>query len=393
MSTKTWRFEPVDTWFFRESRPHAPVGGSELGSLFPPPARTLAGAMRTLMGERVQADWVEFKSNSTYTVNGIQLREEIGFGNDLGKLKLSGPWLMQGSGRLYPAPAFLLGKKVGKQWEFFTRLKIGEVVHCDLGRVRLPVLDAGKEGFKLLEGAWLTRAGLEKVLAGGVPGAGDVVTKEKLFDEEPRLGIARNNEQRTVKQEMLYQTRHIRPNRGVDLAVEVEAEGIDPRLHPKSDLIRLGGEGRLAAVKVMEPTAQLPATPSPNSKTKGLILTLLTHADLGPHWYPPGFQALEQDGVIVWRGTFNGVTLTIHAAALGKAHREGGWDLVAHQPRAVKSLILAGSAWYCTVEEQLDSAIQALNGSQIGEEQALGRGLLAVGLWTKDENLEQGALP
>ena len=39
-----------DTWFFREFRPHDAVGASELSSLFPPPIRTLAGALRTLIG-------------------------------------------------------------------------------------------------------------------------------------------------------------------------------------------------------------------------------------------------------------------------------------------------------------------------------------------------------
>ena len=33
-------FEPLDTWFFREARPHGSMGNSELGSQFPPPVRT-----------------------------------------------------------------------------------------------------------------------------------------------------------------------------------------------------------------------------------------------------------------------------------------------------------------------------------------------------------------
>ena len=45
------RFTPLDTWFFRESRPHGSIGSSELGSVFPPPVRTLLGALRTLIGD------------------------------------------------------------------------------------------------------------------------------------------------------------------------------------------------------------------------------------------------------------------------------------------------------------------------------------------------------
>ena len=43
--------EPLDTWFFREARPHGSVGNSELGSQFPPPVRTLLGALRTAIGD------------------------------------------------------------------------------------------------------------------------------------------------------------------------------------------------------------------------------------------------------------------------------------------------------------------------------------------------------
>ena len=44
---EAWQFVPLDTWFFRESRPLESVGGAQLTSQFPPPVRTL-----TLKGAR-----------------------------------------------------------------------------------------------------------------------------------------------------------------------------------------------------------------------------------------------------------------------------------------------------------------------------------------------------
>ncbi|WP_407647963.1 type III-B CRISPR module-associated Cmr3 family protein [Endozoicomonas gorgoniicola] len=43
--SQRWRliFTPVDTWFFRESRPHGAAGADRLESLFPPPVRTVVG--------------------------------------------------------------------------------------------------------------------------------------------------------------------------------------------------------------------------------------------------------------------------------------------------------------------------------------------------------------
>lgn len=61
MTVTTLRFTALDTLFFRESRPYETIGGSELGSVFPPPPRTVAGAIRTAIGESLDADWKAFK--------------------------------------------------------------------------------------------------------------------------------------------------------------------------------------------------------------------------------------------------------------------------------------------------------------------------------------------
>lgn len=83
------------------------------------------------------------------------------------------------------------------------------------------------------------------------------------------------------------------------------------------------------------------------------------------------------------------VALDIHAAVLDKSRREGGWDLANHRPCAVQSLIPAGGSYYATLTDpkslHLDLAITALHGQRVGEDQVLGRGLLACGLWKQNE--------
>ena len=84
---------PLDTWFFRESRPHGSVGASELGSVFPPPVRTLAGALRTCIGDawfaNTGSNWQEFARDAHHPLRAI-----IGFGNDLGALRITGALLL-----------------------------------------------------------------------------------------------------------------------------------------------------------------------------------------------------------------------------------------------------------------------------------------------------------
>ena len=405
--TKTWRFEPFDSWFFRESRPFGSMGDSELGSVFPPPTRTLAGALRTLMGESIGVDWQAFGQHdgSRHRLEGVDLVSEIGMGQDLGRIRLGGPWLARGTAsgateRYLPAPRFLMADGKSGSITKVSRLCIGEPQDCDLGKVRLPAASAF--GLRSLEGAWLTLDAYTRVLAGETPKTGDVVQREALFCEEPRLGIARDNRLRTGLVGLLYQLRHIRP--APCLFLELTVSGADPRLlsldegagemaqHSGAQLlrrtVRLGGEGRLASISIREGAAPLPAAPEPNSDTQGLILCLLTAADLGDRGELPGFRAEDSQGVRAWQGEINGVPLTLHCAVIGRAEREGGWNLAKRRPSAVRSFVPAGSAWYSSVRGGMPprEAIRRLHGAQIGDGQAFGRGQLAVGLWQDADN-------
>ena len=379
MSVATMRFTALDTLFFKESRPFETIGGSELASLFPPPPRTVAGAIRTAIGDSLNADWHAFRRDENYTVGGFKLRELIGYNEGLGRLSFKGIWLVSGVERLYPAPLYLLHKD-----DAFARLRIDEdAVQTHLGRVRLPAIPKECEGFRPVENLWLTRSGMERVLAGNVPASSDIRVLNDLYDEEPRLGIARNNHSRTVFKGLLYQSRHIRPKRKPQLYIETDIAGLGD-LQLGRRLVRLGAEGRMAGIERVA-TPEFPAAPASTSEHQGVILTLLTPARFKNNsWLPDGFLPREIDGVDVWQGTINNIRLTIRAAVTGKAMREGGWDMAKHAPRPAQSLIPAGSAWYCTVDDHdLARAVKDLHQQRVGEDAELGRGLIACGLWDK----------
>lgn len=379
MSISTWRFDPLDTLFFREARPHGSAGGSELASLFPPPARTVAGAIRTFIGESQGVNWAEFGSDADHP-----LRRRIGYGDDLGPLRVSGPWLTCQGQRLYPAPLFLLSAGEGEHRKL-VRLRIGMPVECDLGKVRLPELPSDCASARILESMWLNERTMSTVLAGGTPRVEDLVPKEALYAEEPRLGIARVQARRTAEEGKLYQTRHIRPKS--DVAIEVDVAGGGNAGEIKGGMVRFGGEGRLAAVSVNGAGGHFPQPPIADETTTGLILVLLTPALFGAdRWLPAGFAYDEQNGVRVWRGEIAGVRLTLHAAVIGRARREGGWDLAKNGPRAVRSQVPAGSAYYCTVDAgSLVETIARLHGQHVGNDAAFGHGQIACGLWNQNE--------
>ncbi len=382
MNIHICHFEALDTWFFREARPHGSVGSSELGSSFPPPVRTLLGALRTLIGDawfaRHGGDWRIFAGDGAHP-----LRAFIGFGDDLGPLRASGPFLSLHGGRMYPAPANLMVKEQAGQAHYFL-LDLGSPVHCDLGRVHLPSFPGKVPGLHELAGSkptencWLTEAGLRAVLQGQAPASGEVVGKEDLYTEEPRLGIGRDNARQSVQEGLLYQTRHLRLRPGV--AVELHLHGLkDASLLPEQTALRLGGEGRMAGLSIKKESATRIAGVQISAKDAYFSLYALTPTPCAPGLpagIPAGFVPARHNGADVWEGQLGEQQLRILGVACARPIREGGWDMASHQPRAVQSLLASGSVLYV---QNLSS--HAFDAQALGAwADATGRGLYAAGL-------------
>lgn len=363
-------FNATDTLFFRESRPMEALG--EAQSVFPPPVRTLAGAVRTLIGEHFDVKWHEFDQKK----GEHPLASHIGFGESLGNLRFQGAWLAYDGERLYPAPLHLMRK--GEK--LFPLTLDAKTVRCDWGEnVRLPKLPDGDEpkGSKPLENAWLNRAGLEAVLQGKLP-PNYIYDAKDLFKTESRLGIARDNATRSVQKGLLYQTQHIRPK--AELSIELDVEGL-PDDMPTKAMIRLGGEGRTANLSVKQTDSTFPTVSISNTT---FALYLLT-----PLYGSPCLDFHRKKcNPTIWQGELNGIALTLHGAITGKVQRVGGWDMAANKPRPVKSLVPAGSVFFCSVENSSDvqAAINALHNQRIGDFTEYGYGHLAVGVWDDNDN-------
>lgn len=392
----TWRFNALDSLFFREARPFDSIGGSELSSVFPPPTSTLAGAIRSAIGEFNDVDW------QRYPLHYPELKQQLGDNKSLGGLSISGVFLSyldkeDNRQRLYPVPANVV-KAADDRLHF---LQIGKAVCCDLGKnVQLavpPKDEQGKTiaGVKPLGNHWLTQTGFEQVLHGKCPDLKDLVPAKSLFDKETRLGIGRNNQTRTTEQGQLYQTQHIRPKAALTIEVDITHPAAMP--YPTCGIVRLGGEGRGAAFEVIQ-TNNAPLTYGETENAQGIQLILLSalYVPQAKEHHPehtplPAFTKIEQEGKTVWQGKIHDIPLTLHCAMIGKAQREGGWDLQNHQPKPVRSLIPAGSVFYCIVDDDdVITALKKLHGRQIAAEntldKSLGYGLLAVCPWFKHDN-------
>lgn len=364
-----WRFTALDTLFFKESRPMEAVGGAQLQSVFPPPAATLIGAIRTAIGESQQVDWKAYANDDHHPLKAL-----MGSADSLGPLSFTGPFLMQKRERLFPVPLALLHAK-NNGVDQFTRLTPStDITVCDLGAVRLPQKRDPLAGAKPLEKAFITAKGLTAVLSGGLPEDKAIVHSRGLYHSEERLGIGRDHAKRTTIDSLLYQTNHVRPMQDVSIGMVVK--GLNCAGLPQQGTCRLGAEGRMAAWQC-EAVHTLPPV---KINSKNIMLVLLTPARFTQGWLPDGFtQVITAEQQTVWEGDIHGVTLRLISSVTGKPMREGGWDLVNRSPRTMRSLVPAGSCYFCEVVGGADAS--TLHGQQIGQDTEYGRGEMAIGHW------------
>ena len=374
---QTWFLNPIDTLFFKEARPMDGAGTGELASVFPPPPRTVMGALRTHIGDNMGVHWMQFNQPKENSIEA-KAQQIIGYGDHYADLAMQGIWIHYHKQRLFPAPLNIM-RHQDKNNEKITLscLKIGIPYTCDLGeKVCLPQLD-GLAGSKPLQNTWLTEKGFNTVLEGKLPNIDEIISVDKLYKNESRLGIAIHQQTRAVLDGMLYQTKHLRFKEGVGFSIDLTGD----KEKLEQGLFKLGGEGRMVALEKSEQSANFPKPPKKCKKAKGICLYLLTPMLLPTDSeFLPAFKKHEEDNRTLWKGEIEKIPLRLISSVVGKVYREGGWNAAKHEPRAVQSFIPAGSVFYCEVDN-IQSALEKLNNCQIGKEQYLGRGHIVAGLW------------
>jgi CRISPR-associated protein Cmr3 len=356
----TWNMEALDTYFFRDSSPYNAGEGGMSGnrSVFPPFMTTLQGAIRTSLasGQGWSAE------------DHASWPQELGSADDLGQLKLEGPYLLRNNETLFPAPAHLIGLKVRGGLDVqCTRLNPGVIVECDLGRVRLPEQQKPLPGAGPMEGYWLSVEGMQAMLAGDIPSSEQVFPPESLWNWEHRTGIETEPGSRTAVKSKIYSCVHIRPHKEVILSVRVS--GIPEDWHQAAvKVISLGGEGRMAVVHISNEEPVLPACPE-LKPVRGKIyftVTIIT---------PGRYSNIKS--VIMFGPP--GIPGRCVSACIGKLVSIGGWDLKKASPRPLEPLIPPGSTWFYEANEKELGNVLALHGINFGD--PYGFGQIIIGKW------------
>ncbi|SHF24039.1 CRISPR-associated protein, Cmr3 family [Seinonella peptonophila] len=362
-----WIFHAIDTLFFRDGTPFqlGEPGAMLPRSHFPPTFMTLQGAVRMALAKR--HGWRK----------GKEWPHELGSTKDLGQLQITGPYLRYKNKILYPAPSVLFSHREDAP---LVRLSPGLPVDCDLGaQIRLPQLPSGQKGGAPLQ-AWLTRQGMEAVLAGEVPTQEQIFRPHQLWQEELRVGIGRDQATRTTNDGELYSIYQVRP--ATELEIVVDIDNIpDGCTFIKSDIISLGGEGRAASISIHQATSTpLPSLPKLNPSGNGWIyytLSLLNSSDV------KNLDQAIKSGQVETEHPIPGECIS---ASIGKLVQAGGWDSENKQSRPLKPLLPSGSTWFFRARHTEQKQIEALHGTLCGSKSLWGQGQLVVGTWSEQED-------
>ncbi|HET9626210.1 MAG TPA: type III-B CRISPR module-associated protein Cmr3 [Kofleriaceae bacterium] len=352
-------FSAVDTWFFRDATPFTKDASPQSGviSLFPPHPTTVAGATRAALA--LARGW---DGRSRW---GAALTAVLGDGSDdLGRLQITGPFLVRDGERLFALPQHVVGHPdADGRFVPGALLCPGEPVASDLGCVPLPVPDRSTRARpRMASDIWITTRGLHQILRGELPSADQQAHRRALWHREPRVGIAREINSRTTAEGALYSTQHIRPAPGVGLAIDVAGVPADWRLPPRS-FVPLGGESRLALCE--SDPAPTPFTLPAYDAYAGVLLIALTPIFL--------------DDAIV-RGSVEWSGVRVVGACLDRPSRIGGWDSGERKPRPLRNALPAGSVLFCAIHDRARFDSQIHHGLvRIGAATASGFGLCAVG--------------
>ena len=386
---KLWSFEAMDTLFFRDSRPMNAGESCWIESLFPPTAQTLQGAIRTAILDYLNADIKNFLQGEPCLENGSSLKDEIGDATSIGALKLTGPFLLKDGEICFPVPLDLVQNRQG---QFGLLSPSASPIHSDLGCIRFPAISG--RGYKTLESKYISLKGLQNLLDAKlnhikpISLIADSPDQEAFGDFEPKMGLARNNQLRQNIEGMLFAIAPVRPKPHVKICVEVD--GITEDKYPKSYFLqKLGGEGKLAKVLVQE-AISLPKH-CINEKHDHIYfkIVFITPALIGSNillpdskYIPSEKNCLNSNDIQpLWSGEFQGCTLEVISACVGKPMKISGWNMAERKPKPLRSFIPAGSVFFCRAHHEQLENIKNLHNAKAGEDTEYGFGHMVIGKW------------
>jgi len=351
-----YRFlEPLDVLFLRGNKLFGDPG-SHGESLVPPWPSLAAGAIRSLMLVR---DGVEL---------GAFARGETGHPT-LGTPQQPGAFAVttftlarraggEGVEALHRLPADLVVTGEGSGRLALERLEpraLAEGIASSAPLARVAALGSDQRA-KPRPGMWLDEAGWQRYLAGELPEPHHLVDSQALWKIEARVGVGLDPEQRRAEDGKLFTAQAVGLEPGCGFLVGVS--GAEP---PAEGTVRLGGDGRGAALRAVEYRPPEPDYEAiAGSRRCRIVLT--SPGIFAAGWRPSGCDA---EG----RFALGAVRARLTSAAVSRAEVVSGWDLARAAPKPALRVAPAGSVYWLEALEASPEALRELARAGLWPEQ------------------------
>lgn len=348
MNTHTHHFiEPLDVLFLRGNKLFGDPG-SHGESLVPPWPSVAAGALRSLILAGEGVDFAEFAA-------GRHRHDEIGTPQAPGSFAVLGFNVARRLDNgvvevLRTLPADLVaGRDEATRLLQLQRQQPHTPAPGLLSSSLLPcwpILGQPARN-KAVGGLWLTARGWADYLKGRLPGNSELVASAALWQLESRVGVGLDALAGRAADGQLFTAQAVAFKAGVGFAVEVRGATV-----PATGLLRLGGDGRGAALCSMEADRGMVDLAALIAARRCRIV-LTTPGLFADGWRLPG---VAPDG----RLSLPGLRARLVCAAMTRADVISGWDLAARQPKVAHRAAPGGSVYWLDDIEATPEALGKL---------------------------------
>lgn len=383
-----YMIEPLDSFFFRNAVPFE-AGGETVAvesGIMPLPS-VYAGALRRMAGVNP-----ETHGKIKIGFNGLYLEGEYLFPAPADLY-----WQCQGKTDTSSDDSRQAQKECSKNDEDKGVMKSMHICHKPVSNFPLdyclfPENEQQKD--KEHRSLFLGEKALKKYLNASKDQYDCLDLEKGYMARERKIGIQLDDQSRTTKNHQFYQIETVRPSKekNLKLAAEVnfrksdeqvkrETAQISESVHDfglkkkepgkgsrEAYAVKLGGEGKLAAVRKCEHSLQLDVE---LSDTKYFKIYLATPAIFEKGWFPGWLDKKDKKGHFTDNKKHH-VKVKLLAACVGRTIPCGGFgfdkESGTYHPREMRFAVPAGSVYYFKLEEgSFEDAVKAFHGKCISD--------------------------
>ena len=236
-----YSFKPVDTLFFRGAEPMNMGEDHTVSFLFPPPANTISGAVRTAYLVQKGVSFNDYAGKNIPEA----ITDEIGFAGENPPFEIIGPLFMFKNELYIPTPYNWYGQKYKNKEEYYkTRVYKSFIPETNLIKTKNKLfwVMGGNDDIENLGGKWINFKSLYSNTV-----EKEIYKPEYFYTYETRTGIAINNS-RSVRKGHLYTFKHARLKEDVYLVFGINKNiSIDEK-----GTLKLGAEQRFGKYEKIE---------------------------------------------------------------------------------------------------------------------------------------------